>query len=210
MKTNLPKVQFITHQTQSYTYIQSAKIALQGGVKFIQLRMKNHTFEQVEETGIDLLALCSLNGATLILDDWTESVERVGCSGVHLGKEDMPIVEARKFLGKDKIIGATANTFADVVKGFESGATYIGLGPYRYTTTKANLSPILGLEGYEKIISQCVKENIDIPIYAIGGIRMEDLNPLHNCGVYGVAVSSLILESNKPQETAQEIVNNWK
>lgn len=87
----------------------------------------------------------------------------------------MPIAEARQILGKDFIIGGTANTFEDVQMHYQAGADYIGCGPFRFTTTKKNLSPILGLEGYKAIVSQMKTAGINLPIVAIGGITYDDI-----------------------------------
>ena len=79
--------------------------------------------------------------------------DRLDVDGVHLGKKDMPIDQARQILGEAFIIGGTANTFEDVVQHYRAGADYLGIGPFRFTTTKKNLSPVLGLEGYSSILS---------------------------------------------------------
>ena len=106
----------------------------------------------------------------------------------------MPVSEAwRRIIEKGQeelfLVGATANTFEDILKADREGASYIGLGPYRYTETKKNLSPILGLEGYRKIIGQCREAGLEIPIFAIGGIEFEDIAPLMETGIEGIAVS---------------------
>ncbi|MDR1739387.1 MAG: thiamine phosphate synthase, partial [Bacteroidales bacterium] len=107
----------------------------------------------------------------------------------------------------NKITGGTANTFSDIEKHYADGANYVGVGPFRFTETKKNLSPVLGLQGYEDIVLQCNKAGIDIPIFAIGGIRIEDIPTLMRTGIYGIAISSLILDSNNPVETAKNLVN---
>ena len=206
----LSNIQFITHSNESISYIESAHLALEGGIKLIQLRMKGASKEEVMQACLDLKVLCKHYGAQLIVDDWVEIVNEVGIDGVHVGKEDISVSEARLLIGKDKIIGCTANTFEDIVRGVKAGASYIGLGPYRYTTTKKKLSPILGLEGYKSILAKCKEQKINIPIYAIGGIRIEDLKPLKDTGLWGVAISSMILQNPNPTQMAKEIIKNWK
>lgn len=201
----LEKVQFITHSNSNIDYFQSAVLALKGGLRFIQLRMKDSNREELISTGKRIKEECDKYNSLFILDDHVELVNEIGANGVHLGKEDMPIKEARKILGKDKIIGGTANNFEDTVKHFNDGADYIGLGPLRYTNTKKKLSPILGFEGYREIIEKCKTQGIDIPIYAIGGIRIEDIEELKRIGVFGIAISSLILESKNSETTINEI-----
>ena len=201
----LEKIQFITHNNSNYNYLESAILALESGIRFIQLRMKNSTIDDIKTIGKKIKIECDKYNATLIIDDYVELVNEIGADGVHLGKEDMPIAEARKILGKDKIIGGTANVFEDILKHYKDGADYIGLGPLRFTSTKQGLSPILGLEGYKSIIFKCKNENINIPIYAIGGIKPEDIRDLFSIGIYGIAISSLVLESENPIKTIKEI-----
>src|SRR5690554_885886 len=201
----LEKVQFITHSNYNIDYFQSAVLALKGGLRFIQLRMKDSNREELISTGKRIKEECDKYNSLFILDDHVELVNEIGANGVHLGKEDMPIKEARKILGKDKIIGGTANNFEDIVKHYNDGADYIGLGPLRYTNTKKKLSPVLGFEGYRNIIEKCKTQGIDIPIYAIGGIRLEDIEGLKQIGVFGIAKSSLILESEDSETTINEI-----
>lgn len=201
----LEKVQFITHSNSQIDYFQSAVLALKGGLGFIQLRMKDSNREELISTGKRIKEECDKYNSLFILDDHVELVNEIGANGVHLGKEDIPIKKARKILGKDKIIGGTANNFEDIVKHYNDGADYIGLGPLRYTNTKKKLSPILGLEGYREIIEKCKTQGIDIPIYAIGGIRIEDIEELKRIGVFGIAISSLILKSEDSETTINEI-----
>jgi len=207
---NLDNIQFITHQNSKYNYLDSAFLALEGGIRFIQLRIKNKTENEIILIGKELKTLCDKYNARLIIDDYVELVNEIGACGVHLGLNDMPIKQAREILGKNKIIGGTANCFEDILNHYNNGADYIGLGPFRFTTTKEKLSPILGLNGYDKIISECKKNNINIPIYAIGGIRLDDLKSLKSTNVFGLAISSIILDSSNPVETTKEIINNWK
>ena len=150
------------------------------------------------EQGRAIGRLCRSYGATFILDDRVEMVEALGADGVHLGKNDMPVHEARALLGPDKIIGATANSFDDIRMAVAAGADYIGLGPFRFTTTKAKLSPVLGLEGYADIMQKCRLEGINIPIIAIGGILADDMAQIMATGVSGVAISGAILNAADP------------
>ena len=144
--------------------------------------------------------LCDEYHATFILDDHVEWVGLTGADGVHLGKNDMPVDEARKMLGRNRIIGGTANTFEDVERLSRQGADYIGCGPFRFTTTKKNLSPVLGLEGYRSITAQMKAHDILLPIVAIGGILHQDIPAIMQTGVTGIAVSGAILNAENPVE----------
>jgi thiamine-phosphate pyrophosphorylase len=207
MRANNYQLQFITHHNDRYSYIDSARIALEGGCRWIQLRMKDASEELLEKTALAVQRMCREHGATFIIDDNVLLTKRIGANGVHLGKNDMPIAEARKILGNDYIIGSTVNTFEDITNTLHSATPdYFGCGPFRYTTTKQNLSPTLGLEGYRAIVDQMRKHNIRIPIVAIGGIGKEDIPAIMVCGVNGIALSSSILNAQDPVAEMQEVL----
>ena len=206
-------VQFITHYTDQYTYLDSVRIALEGGCRWIQLRMKDTPTEDILPIAKETLTLCRQYEATFIIDDHVELAKQIKADGVHLGKLDMPITEARSILGKNFIIGGTANTLEDIRMHYEAGADYIGCGPFRFTTTKKNLSPVLGLEGYREIVRKMKMEGIDLPIVAIGGIEKEDIPSLLGTGITGIALSGSILRAEHPKEEMNEIiktVESWK
>ena len=167
--------------------------------------MKDASDEEVEAIAIKVKELCGQYGATFIIDDRVELVKKLKADGVHLGKNDMPISEARNILGNDFIIGGTANTFDDVKAHYLSGADYIGCGPFRFTTTKKKLSPILGLEGYRSITGQMKDEGINLPIVAIGGITIDDIPEIMQTGVTGIALSGTILRAENPVEETSRI-----
>lgn len=206
-------VQFITHYTEKYSYLDSVRIALEGGCRWIQLRMKDASPEEILPIAEEALAMCREYHATFIIDDHVELAKQIKADGVHLGKLDMPIAEARRILGKDFLIGGTANTFEDVLAHYQAGADYIGCGPFRFTTTKKNLSPVLGLEGYHRIVLQMNEAGIHLPIVAIGGITKKDIPSLMQTGITGIALSGSILRAEHPTEEMKEIINTieiWK
>ena len=191
-------IQFISHYTDQYSYLDSIRLALEGGCRWVQLRMKDASIHDFLRIGKEVRRLCDSYQATFILDDHVELVREIGADGVHLGKKDMPVAEARKTLGNDCIIGGTANTFDDVKMHYEASANYIGCGPFRFTTTKQGLAPVLGLEGYRSIIAQMSAEGIDLPVVAIGGITAEDIPAIMQTGVSGIALSGAVLRAADP------------
>ena len=199
-------IQFISHKTERIDYLEGIEKALEGGCRWVQLRMKEAKPEDIIETGKQARRLCDKYSATLIIDDHVELVKEIGADGVHLGKNDMPISEARKILGNDLIIGGTANTFDDVRNHYEASADYIGCGPFRFTTTKKVLAPILGLQGYSDITARMKAEGIDIPIIAIGGITLDDIPDLMQTGINGIAISSSILKAEDPVGEMRKMV----
>ena len=192
------------------SYLNGIREALAGECKWIQLRMKGATDEEVRPIALKVKEWCKEQNATFLIDDRVQLVKELQVDGVHLGKNDMPIAEARKILGEDFIIGGTANTFEDVKAHYEAGADYIGCGPFRFTTTKEKLSPILGLEGYKEIIQKMKAEGINIPIVAIGGITREDIPEIMKTGVNGIALSGCILNAKDPASETHDIMEMMK
>lgn len=199
-------LQFISHYTNQYSYLDSIQMALDGGCRWIQLRMKDAPDNEVRHIALQAQQLCRNVGATFIIDDRVDLVYDIKADGVHLGKNDMPISEARKILGNNFIIGGTANTFDDVVAHYEASANYIGCGPFRFTTTKQKLSPLLGLEGYNSIVKQMRTHGIDIPIVAIGGITADDIPAIMQTGVSGIALSGTVLRASNPTEEMKRLL----
>ena len=200
-------LQFISHYTERYSYLDSIRLALEGGCRWVQLRMKDATDDEVRPIAMAAQQMCREAGATFIIDDRVELVRELHADGVHLGKNDMPIREARKILGPDFIIGGTANTFDDVKLHYESSADYIGCGPFRFTTTKQKLAPVLGLDGYRSIVSQMRAANINIPIVAIGGITEDDIPAILATGITGIALSGTVLRAENPVQKMNELLN---
>ena len=200
-------LQFISHYTDRYTYLDSIRLALEGGCRWIQLRMKDATDEEVRPIALVAQRLCREAGATFIIDDRVGLVRELHADGVHLGQNDMPVREARRLLGDGFIIGGTANTFEQVRTHYESSADYIGCGPFRFTTTKQKLAPVLGLDGYRTIISEMEATHIHIPIVAIGGITEEDIPDILQTGVSGIALSGTVLRADDPVQKMKQLIN---
>lgn len=203
-------IQFITHYTESISYLDSAMYALRGGCKWIQLRMKDVSDEEVRPVAETLLEECRRHGAVMIIDDRVALAKEIGADGVHLGHDDMPIAEARAVLGGKYIIGGTANTLEDVMRIYEGGGDYVGCGPYRFTTTKKKLSPVLGTDGYRRILGGMKAHGIELPVVAIGGIELDDVAILKNTGVAGIAISGAVIRSASPEETMRNFINAEK
>lgn len=203
-------LQFITHFTEKYSYADSAMIALEGGCRWIQLRMKDADEAEIERVARLVLPECRRRGAVFVIDDHVDLALRVGADGVHLGKNDMPVSEARRLAGADFVIGGTANTFEDVQKLAAQGADYIGCGPFRFTTTKKKLAPMLGIEGYKRILSQMKRCGIALPLVAIGGITCGDIPQLMAAGVSGIALSGSVLRAENPVEEMKKVVEKLK
>lgn len=205
----LQKTMFITPNKTTEEIIKECTVVLQEGIRFIQLRMKGVANDKVLEVAKHIRPICDKHCAILTIDDKIELLESKLFDGVHLGKNDMPIKQAKQITKNKYLLGATCNTIFDVENAIKDGADYLGIGPYKYTTTKQNLAPILGLEGYKNIIEYMRNKNLNIPIYAIGGITLEDLQQLKNIGIHGVALSGTISTATNKQSIIKEILKTF-
>src|SRR6202012_1933591 len=183
------RLYFVTMDEAPIDHLRQVDEACRVGIRWIQLRMKHASDAAVRDTALAAKKVCDAYGCVLVLNDRVEIAREVDVHGVHVGKEDMTVSEARRLLGEDKIIGGTANTPEEILAHYRQGADYIGLGPYRYTTTKKNLSPVLGLAGYRGIMQRLQEERVSIPVVAIGGIGVWDMLPLLEAGLHGIAFS---------------------
>jgi thiamine-phosphate pyrophosphorylase len=199
------RLQYISQGNTIETQLHNIRQALEHGCQWIQMRFKNATSEDTFTLAEAVKILCDEYSATFIINDNVPLALEIDADGVHLGLSDMKIANARAILGNQKIIGGTANTFEDIQKHINQGADYIGLGPFRFTKTKEKLSPILGLEGYQNILSQLQEQQIKTPIYAIGGILTDDVESIIKTGIHGIAVSGLITESDSKTKLITEL-----
>ena len=199
------RLQYISQGDSVEEQLENIRQALENGCDWIQMRFKKGNSEDLFTLAEAVKILCKEHSATFIINDNVPIAQQVDADGVHLGLTDMGISKAREILGINKIIGGTANTLEDIQKHVNQGADYIGLGPFRFTATKEKLSPILGLEGYADLIEKTQNERIFTPIYAIGGIQVEDVEAIMETGIYGIAVSGLITQSSNPATLINEL-----
>jgi thiamine-phosphate pyrophosphorylase len=183
---SISKLHYIT------TSASLAEQACKGGVDWIQLRLKNTTYDEYYFIAKEVKEICRTYNAIFIINDNVQLAKDINADGVHLGKEDMSPAAARALLGDNYIIGCTANTTEDILQLTRTPVDYIGLGPYRFTGTKENLSPILGIEGYKRVFTELPEKLNTPPVIGIGGILENDVVELLSTGLYGIAVSGAI------------------
>lgn len=200
-------LQFITNPKSKNPIIDQIFAVIQGGGRWIQIRMKDASDEEIKKVVEAVKPKCEETGSFLILNDRVELAKEINVGGVHLGKEDMTPSKARMILGPAAVIGVTANTFADIAAISKLDIDYFGIGPYAPTSTKENLSPILGLDGIRDICYQMQKEEINKAHVAVGGIKLEDVISLLEAGVNGIAVSSAIANADDMVKATQEFLN---
>jgi thiamine-phosphate pyrophosphorylase len=176
------------------TSAAQAEQACMGGIDWIQLRLKNVSYDEYFKAGKEVQAVCKKYNATFIINDDIKLALNLDADGVHVGKEDpLPQNCIEEMLGKGGIIGCTANAIEDFEHLDGKPVSYIGLGPYRFTETKKKLSPILGLDGYRKVFAQLRARHITPPpVIGIGGITIDDVSVLMTTGLHGIAVSGAI------------------
>jgi len=200
-------IQFISNYQSQKSHFEQVQQVVAAGVKWVQFRPKEMPENLVMQEGEKIVDFCKKNNVTIIINDNVSLAKKIDADGVHLGKTDMPPVKARQILGENKIIGGTANTFEDIKELVNQGVNYIGLGPYKYTKTKTNLSPVLGLESYQTILRKMEEHQMFTDIVAIGGIKMKDIPLLRAIGIKHFAVSSLLSESKNIEKITYELMN---
>lgn len=191
-------LQFITNASDRYSIAEEVQMAIEGGCKWVQLRMKEAGYDEMKATALDIIPMCQENDIILVINDNVELVKELRVHGVHLGKEDMPPAQAREFLGPHAIIGVTANTAADIIALRGIDVDYVGVGPFRHTTTKKKLAPVIGIEGYRDITAAAKAAGNTLPLVAVGGVTLDDIPALLDAGMNGVAVSGALINAPDP------------
>ncbi len=201
------KLQYISQGDTANEQMDNIKNALNAGCKWIQLRFKQKDELSNNSFAENVKKECDSFRAKLIINDFPDVAKRIDADGVHVGLGDLSVNEVREIIGLEKIIGGTANTFQHVLQRNEEFCDYVGLGPYTFTETKKELSPIVGLEGFQKIVSKARELGVYIPIYAIGGIQLEDIKGIMATGISGVAMSGAITNAVDRKEFINQVNN---
>lgn len=196
----ISSLQYITNGQTADEIYKEVEEVINAGVDWVQLRIKNPDMDFLT-IARRVKELCN-DKAVLIVNDKVDIAHRIDADGVHLGQGDMNISDARKMLGSKRIIGGTANTIEQCEQVIKDGADYIGLGPFRFTKTKKELSPELGLEGYELMVKDAMK----IPVIAIGGLTTDDVRDLKaQSKVHGVAISGFIFRAENKRSVVEDL-----
>ena len=170
----------------------------------VQLRLKDISEKKILKLAAQAREITSHYQTRLIINDHHKVAKAIKADGVHLGKTDTCPTEARKTLLSWQMVGGTANTLEDCQALINKEVDYIGLGPFKFTNTKANLSPVLGLNGYAAIIDAL---NTKTPILAIGGITLEDVSDILKTGISGIAISGAITKDFNTIKTFNQLLN---
>lgn len=180
--------------------IEVVKRALSGGVDMVQYREKHLPDDEFRQTATELLKVTKRKDIALIINDRVEIAAEIDADGVHVGQEDLDCEKAREMLGGDKIIGVSASNVEQATKAIEAGADYLGLGPIYQTDTKEIDYP-RGINLIKEVRAQS-----PIPIFAIGGINLENVGAVLSAGASGVAVISAIVSADQIASTCRQFV----
>ena len=197
---------FITDSTgfAEDEFLRRVRLALEGGVTILQLREKNRTTREYIDLACKVHEITKEYNVPLIIDDRVDVMLATGAEGVHVGAEDMPVRIARKLIGKDKILGATAKTVEAARKAYEDGAEYLGVGAIYPTTTK--VKTVLTSTDTLRDITKAVP----IPVNAIGGLNKDNLDVLKGIDIKGVCAVSAIMKADSPKEAARSLLNAFE
>ncbi len=188
---------FITDRTYcSLSPAEMTRIVLEAGVSFIQYRDKNRTRREIYEEALRLRELTLQHRAAFIVNDHVDIALAVDADGVHLGQDDLPLAEARRIMG-GKIIGISTHSLTEAKEAEAGGADYIGFGPIFLTTTKDAGSP----QGIDNLRS--IKQNVCIPVVAIGGISAENIAYVFEAGADAAAVATAICRGDIRENAAR-------
>lgn len=203
-------LQFITNTESSVNPAEQVKGVIAGGCRWVQIRMKEASDEEISKVVEEIKPLCLETETFLILDDRVELAKKLDVGGVHLGKTDMLPSKARLILGPAAVIGVTANTFDDIKAVRSLDIDYIGMGPFAHTLTKKNLAPVLGIEGIRRLSMEMQQNEINIAHVAVGGIKLDDVVPLMEAGADGIAVSAAIANAADISSKTAEFIERLK
>lgn len=204
----MDNIYYISQGETIEEHLQNIKAVCEAGCRLVQIRLKNVDHESYVKAAKAAKEICDQYNCALVVNDNAEVAQEVQSTGVHVGLLDKSPKQVRSIVDNEMLLGGTANTLADCLNLLDSKVDYIGLGPLRFTTSKKNLSPVLGFEGYTEILKEIRKVNPTISVYAIGGIQLDDLEELGKTGVSGVSLSGLL--TSKPHEELEQIIKTMR
>lgn len=189
MTKYIEKLQFITHDIPERTHIEQVTLACEAGAKWIQYRCLSKTDDELLEDINAIAEICDDWGSTLIVTDHVHFAGKADIQGFHIEDMDADFIALRKKLGNDLTLGGSANTLENLLRLAKTGADYFGFGPFAETKTKPNDYPFITLADYKNAVEKFKELNLDLPIFAVGGVALKDVEELMETGIYGIAVS---------------------
>ena len=206
MKKFISKLHYLTQDLDNRSHVEQAQIACQAGCKWVQYRCLTKTDDKLLEEIHQIASICDDWGATLIVTDHVHLLNKADIQGVHIEDMQADFGSIRRQIGTDKTLGASANTFEGIQRIAATGVVdYIGCGPFSITETKPNDYALLGVLGYQSITDKMGKADIAIPVLAVGGVKLEDVEVLMETGVYGIALSAAVNKADNPAAAFKDI-----
>jgi len=195
MKKYIEKLHFITHDHPVHTHAQQVQQVCEAGAKWVQYRCFTKTDDGLLKDIRLIAEICDDWGATLIVTDHIHLKDKADIQGFHIEDMEADFKALRRQLGDSYTLGGSANTIGNLIRLADEGADYAGFGPFAISTTKPNNFPLLGIKDYELAVEKMKSLAVDLPVLAVGGVTLEDIDPLCATGIYGVAVSAAIHQS---------------
>lgn len=184
---------------QRFSHVELANAALAGGADLVQLRDKEAASRDLLETALQIVPLCRRKQASLIVNDRADIAWAADAQGAHIGADDLPLSLARRLLGPDRILGSSADNAAEVAQRARQGADYAGIGPVFATSSKRDAGPVLGVEALAAVV-----RSSPLPLIAIGGITLDNLEEVLATGVHGVALLGAVCLSSDPESVVRK------
>ena len=196
----------LTQDGLGLSHVDQARVLVASGIRWIQLRIKNAGRDTWLAIASDVVAVAHDVGAIVTINDSVEIALASGADGAHLGSLDGAWDAARESLGPERVLGGTVHNECDARLASASGVLdYVGVGPFRFTATKRDLAPLLGLEGIVALLPLLGA----LPAWAIGGIQPSDLPALRDAGLHGVAVSAALYSNNRVASNCKSFLAAW-
>lgn len=206
MRKYISRLHYLTQDLPDRSHAEQAQMACEAGANWIQYRCLSKPDDEMIPEIHHVAAICDDWGATLILTDHYRLLDQVDAQGVHMEDMQADFSAIREIITDEKTLGASANSFTDIQRIALSGVVdYAGCGPFAITQTKPNNYPLLGIEGYRQIMKKMDESQIDLPLIAVGGIKIEDIDALLQTGIYGIAISAAINLADDPSIALREI-----
>jgi thiamine-phosphate pyrophosphorylase len=207
MKKYIEKLHFITHDIERLSHVEQAQMACEAGAKWIQYRCLIKGDAELLMDIHQIAEICDDWGATLIVTDHIHLKGKADIQGFHIEDMDADFLQLREQLGEETTIGGSSNTIEGLIRLAKEGVDYAGFGPFKVTTTKPNNAPLLGLEGYSVAMKSLKELDVQLPVLAVGGVTLNDVEDLLQTGVFGIAVSAAINQADDLQEAYQAFYN---
>ena len=202
MIESLPKIYLITDRKQTYKQrrlVDTVEELLQAGIRMVQLREKDLSAAELYPLARDLRLLTHKYNALLMINDRIDIAQAVSADGVHLGGHSLPIKKTREILGSDPLIGVSTHSMLEAKSAQNQGADFITYGPVFFTRSKAPFGPPVGVNSLQTVCNYC-----KIPVYALGGVKIDNTVEVMDSSAYGVSMISALLSAPDPNQAVQQ------